>query len=52
MEPKCTDLNKLVTALCFLCHAHSFMAKVDVEGNETWENSLKYSIIAKTVLII
>jgi hypothetical protein len=24
-----------------LCHAHSFRAKVDVEGNETWDNLIE-----------
>jgi hypothetical protein len=36
-----------------LCHAHSFRAKVDVEGNERKDNFLeKIQKLPETVLII
>ncbi len=52
MVPKCADPNELVTALC-LCHSHSFREKVDVEGNERYDNLLeKNQKLPETVLII
>jgi hypothetical protein len=53
MVPKCADLSKLVTAIVTLCNAHTFKAKVDVEGNERGENlPEKNQKLPETVLII